>query len=92
MATPDVGLGPRLVQIRGEDPALVEWLRAPLAGALEERHNVYVVEVETVGRGAQVLVCIHGSRGRLPLLFQMDELEQGNVLRVVRDTVIRLGL
>lgn len=81
-----------MVQIRGGDLALVERLRVPLAGALEERRRVYVVEVDTIGRGAQVLVCIHGYRGRLPLLFQMTELEPGHVLRVVRETVIRLGL
>ena len=91
MATFD--FGPRLVQIRGADRGLVELLSAPLASALEERRIPYVVEVAMVGRGEQVLVCINGDRGRLPLLFQKEDLlEPSHVLLVVRDAVNQLGM
>jgi hypothetical protein len=92
MATTQVGFGPRLVQMRGEDPLLLERLRAPIEGALEARRQVYVVEVHALGRGGQVLVSITASEGRLPLLFDQDELEPAHVFQVVRDTVGRLGL
>jgi len=48
--------------------------------------------MDTVGATGQVLICISGSRGRLPLLFRRVELEPGHVTRVVRDGVVRLGL
>lgn len=92
MASHQVGFNPGLIRIRGEDPVLVERLRGPLAGALEARRQVYLVEVLAVGRVGEILVSINGSEGRLPLLFQKDELEPGHVLQVVRDTVARLGL
>jgi hypothetical protein len=83
---------PRMVQVRGEDSSLVELLSAPLAEALEERRNVYVVEVAAVGRGEQILVCINGNRGRLPLLFQKHDLKPSHVLLVVKDAVDQLGI
>jgi hypothetical protein len=91
MATLDAGR-PRIVQIRGENSALVELLREPVLGALEERRNVYVVEIAAVGRDGDVLVSIHGSRGRLPLLFHRDELAPAHVHELVKETVSRLGL
>lgn len=91
MATLDSG-PPRIVQIRGENRALVEQLSGPVAGALQDRHAVYVVEIALVGRDGDVLVSIHGSRGRLPLLFHRDELEPAHVHELVKETVSRLGL
>jgi hypothetical protein len=80
------------IRIWGEDKALVERLRAPLAGALEARRQLYLVEVLAVGRVGEILVSISGNEGRLPLLFQSDELDPAHVMQVVRDTVARLGL
>jgi hypothetical protein len=92
MATPDVVSSGRLVEIKGQNNVLVEQLKDPLSRALGECKNFYFVEIDTVGRVGQVLVSINGSRGRLPLLFQRDELEPGYVFRIVKDTVTRFGL
>lgn len=92
MASYQIGLSSGRIRVWGEDPALVERLRAPLAGALEGRRQLYVVEVLAVGRVGEILVSINGNEGRLPLLFQSDELDPAHVLRVVRDAVVRLGL
>jgi hypothetical protein len=92
LTTPDVVTKGRLVEIKGQSDALVEQLKDPLSRALGERRNFYFVEIDTVGRVGQVLVSINGSRGRLPLLFQRDELEPGYVFRIVKDTVNRFGL
>ena len=77
------------VQIDGEGQLLIERLREPLYRALGDRHALYSVRVDPVGRVGKVLVRIEGSKGRLPLLFGHDELEPGYVFRVVRDTVMR---
>ena len=92
MASYQIGLSSGRIRIWGEDPVLVERLRAPLASALEARRQLYVVEVLAVGRVGEILVSINGNEGRLPLLFQSDELEPAHVLQVVRDTVTKLGL
>jgi hypothetical protein len=92
MASYQNGLSSGRIRIWGEDPLLVERLRAPLAGALESRLQMYVVEVLAVGRVGEVLVSINGNEGRFPLLFQSNELEPAHVMQVVRDTVVRLGL
>jgi hypothetical protein len=91
MATLDAGR-PRIVQIRGENRTLVDQLREAVAGALEGRRTVYVVEIAAVGRDGEVLISIHGSRGRLPLLFHKDELAPAHVHELVKETVGRLGL
>jgi len=82
----------RDVQIDGENPLLVERLRDPLCRALGNRGTVYAVRIDTVGRVGEVLVSVNGSKGRLPLLFDEEELEPGYVFRVVSDTVSRFGL
>jgi hypothetical protein len=79
------------VQIDGENALVVDRLREPLRRALGNRRAPYRVQVETVGRGGEVLVTILGHRGRIPLLFAPDELEPGYVHGIVRDTVDRFG-
>jgi hypothetical protein len=88
MTVADAGL----LQIKGQDARLIALLCDPLTQALADRRSVYMIEVDTVGATGQVLICISGSRGRLPLLFRRVELEPGHVTRVVRDGVVRLGL
>ena len=90
MATAEVAA--RLVQVTGQNQLLVERLKDPLTRALGDRHSVYTVDVDTVGRVGQVLVSISGFRGRPPLFFQPEELEPGYVFRVVKDTVARFDL
>ncbi len=80
-----------LVQIDGENALVVDRLREPLSRALGNRRALYRVQVETAGRGGEVLVSILGHRGRIPLLFAPDELEPGYVHGIVRDTVDRFG-
>lgn len=87
MATAQVAA--RLLRITGQNQVLIDQLKDPLTRALGDRHSVYWVHVDTVGRVGQVLVSISGFRGRLPLFFQPEELEPGYVFRVVKDTVTR---
>jgi hypothetical protein len=86
MATAQVAA--RLLRITGQNQVLIDQLKDPLTRALGDRHSVYWVDVDTVGRVGQVLVS-SGFRGRLPLFFQPEELEPGYVFRVVKDTVTR---
>jgi hypothetical protein len=79
------------VEITGESAPLLDRLRDPLLRALGTRGRFYAVRVEPVGRVGEVLVSITGSRGRLPLLFNPDTLDAGDVFRIVSDTVDRFG-
>jgi hypothetical protein len=83
---------PSLVRVNGPSPSLVDQLQEPLRQALEGRARFYVVEIDTIGRVGEVLVSISSSRGRLPLLFNPEDLEPGYVHRIVSDTVARFGL
>lgn len=82
---------PRLVQVEGPNLLLVEGLREPLRRALADRGSPYRVYVDVIGRNDEVMVCITGSRGRLPLIFPGGALEPGHVFRVVRDAVDKMG-
>ncbi len=81
-----------LVRITGENARLVDRLREPLHRALDDRHGAYDVDVDSVGRVGEVLVSITGSRGHVPLFLGADELDEGYVCWVVRETVSRFGL
>lgn len=82
-----------LLRFEGEDSALMERLREPLRRALEERRTFYSVRIERIGRVGEVLVCITGSKGRLPLLLRgEEELEAAHVHSSVAATVDRFGL
>jgi hypothetical protein len=81
---------PRLLRIEG-DAALRERLEEPLRRALGDRRAFYHVRIDAVGRCGEVLICIVGTKGRLPLIFGQEELEPGYVVRVVRDTVEKFG-
>jgi hypothetical protein len=82
-----------LVQVEGQDAALIERLKDPLLRALGERRTVYLVRIEAVGRVGEVLVSITGSNGHLPLLLRgEEELDAGYVFRVVSGAVVRFGL
>jgi len=80
----------RLLRIEG-DGALLERLEEPLRRALGDRRAFYHVRIDSVGRCGEVLICIVGTKGRLPLIFGQEELEPGYVVRVVRDTVEKFG-
>jgi hypothetical protein len=69
------------------DAALLVRLREPLRRALSGRAAFYHVTVDWVGRCGEVMVSISGAKGRLPLLFDRQDLEPGYVSRVVRDAV-----
>ena len=60
--------------------------------ALADRHRFYAVHVEALGRMGEVLVTITGSRGRVPLILSPQDLEPGDVFRMVSDTVDKFGL
>jgi hypothetical protein len=47
--------------------------------------------VEALGRVGEVMVTITGSRGHLPLILSPQDLEPGDVFRMVSDTVDRFG-
>ena len=83
---------PRFVRVRGQSSWLVDQLQEPLRQALESRNRFYFVDIQSVGRVGEVLVSITSSRGRLPLLFDREDLEPGYVHRIVTDTVARFGL
>jgi hypothetical protein len=80
----------RLLRIEG-DVGLVERLEEPLRRALGDRRAFYEVRIDAVGRCGEVLICIVGAKGRLPLIFGQEELEPGYVVSVVRDTVDKFG-
>jgi len=79
--------GPKLIQLVGENPALVDRLREPLLQALSLRRSCYAVRVDAVGPMGEVLVSITGSQGRIPLLFGREELDAGHVSKVVEGAV-----
>ncbi len=81
--------GPRTVEISGE--GAIESIVEPLCRALGGRHRYYRVRVEPLGGVGEVLVSITGSRGRLPLILNPQDLEPGDVFRVVSDTMDRFG-
>jgi hypothetical protein len=76
-----------LVQVAGDDTALVESLREPLLRALMGRKRRYAVRVAAVGPMGEVLVSITSSHGHVPLLFGRGELEAAYVSRVVGGAV-----
>jgi hypothetical protein len=88
MATVDTD--PWLVRFGGSDTALVDRLKEPLTRALRQRHHVYMVGIDALHPGGDVLVSIHGARGCLPLLFRSRDLEAGHVFQVVTDTLGQL--
>jgi hypothetical protein len=79
----------RNIEISGD--GRFDGLVDPLCRALEDRHRFYRVHVEAVGRVGEVLVTITGSRGHLPLILSPQDLEPGDVFRMVSDTVDRFG-
>jgi hypothetical protein len=78
------------VEISGD--SALDCLRDPLCRALADRHRFYMVHVEALGRVGEVLITITGSRGRLPLILSPQDLEPGDVFRMVSDTVDKFGL
>ena len=86
MASPD---RPGHVEISGD--GTLDRLIDPLCRALGDRHRFYKVHVEGLGRVGEVLVTITGSRGHLPLILSPQNLEPGDVFRMVSDTVDRFG-
>ncbi len=81
----------RQVDISAENAALLDRLTDPLCRALDGRRRYYSVRVEPLGRVGEVLVTITGSKGRLPLIFSPEDLEPGDVFRIVSDTVDKYG-
>jgi hypothetical protein len=77
------------VEISGD--STLDRLIDPLCRALGDRQRSYTVHVEAVGRVGEVLVTITGSRGHLPLIFSPQDLEPGDLFRMVSDTVDRFG-
>jgi hypothetical protein len=71
--------------------ARVEQLGAWLLLALCSRGH-YSVSIDSLGRVGEVVISVTGSRGRLPLLFRLEELDQAYVLHVVVETLDRFGL
>jgi hypothetical protein len=70
----------------------LDGLKDPLCRALAGRRRFYRVRVEGMGRAGEVLVSITGSRGHLPLILSPQDLEPGDVFRVVCDTMDKFGL
>ena len=79
------------VEVSGDSTLLLYGLMDPLCRALGGRHRFYAVRVEALGRVGEVLITITGSRGRLPLILSPQDLEPGDVFRVVSDTVDKFG-
>jgi len=68
------------------------WLIDPVRRALGSRHHAYRVHIEPRGRAGQVLLVISGSTTRVPLILSPQDLEPGDVFRLVSDTMERFGL
>jgi len=79
----------KLIQVRGDNAALVDRLREPLRQALSGRERAYAVRVQAIGPMGEVIVSITGSQGHVPLLFGRRELESSHVTRVVEGAVAR---
>jgi hypothetical protein len=82
----------QVVKIGGDDQILVALLSEPLQRALSDRHSLYDVRIETVGRVGEVMVSIDGTNGHLPLLFRPEDMDAGYVCSVVKETVRRFDL
>jgi hypothetical protein len=80
----------RLLDISGDGS--LDRLVEPLCRALGGRRRFYSVRVESLGGVGEVLVAITGSRGHLPLILSPQDLEPGDVFRVVSDVLDRFGL
>ena len=80
------------VEVSGDNTLLHYGLTDPLCRALSGRQRFYAVRVEALGRVGEVLVTITGSKGRLPLILSPQDLEPGDVFRMVSDTVDKYGL
>jgi hypothetical protein len=78
------------VELSGD--CTIDGIVEPLCRALGGRRRFYKVHVEALGRVGEVLVSITGSRGHLPLILSPQDLEPGDVFRVVSDTMDRFGL
>jgi len=82
----------QLVQVGGDDGALVSRLKEPLRRALAGRQSFYAVRIDSVGRLGEVMVSIDGRNGHLPLLFRPEDVDAGYVCSVVKETVQRFDL
>jgi hypothetical protein len=91
MASRSVSSRAALIRITGDSRPLVEQLRGPLLHVLGGRQRAYSVRVESLGRVGEVMVCIEGSGGRLPLIFERG-VEPAYVGRVVSETMDRFGI
>ncbi len=80
----------RNLEITGD--RTLDGLKDPLCRALGGRQRFYRVRVEGMGRAGEVLVSITGSRGHLPLILSPQDLEPGDVFRMVCDTMDKFGL
>lgn len=80
------------VEVGGQSATLVALLRQPLLAALEGRGRFYRVQIEKIGRVGEVLLSVTSGRGRVPLIFEPDDLQPAYVARVVSETVARFGL
>ncbi len=79
------------VELSGDGLLLHYGVVNPVCRALARRGLPYSVQVEDLGRVGQIRVTITGSRGRLPLILSPQDLEPGDVFRVVSDTLDRFG-
>jgi hypothetical protein len=84
--------GRQVVEIDGDDQALVDRLAEPLRQALSDRHSFYAVHIDAMDRVGEVVVSIDSTRGHVPLLFRSEDLDPGYVRRVVQDTVRRFDI
>jgi hypothetical protein len=83
--------GPRWpIEIEG-DAGLVQGLGEALHRTLGDRQRCYRVRLEGVGRCGDVLVAVTSAEGRLPLLFDREDLEPAYVASVVRYNVERFA-
>jgi hypothetical protein len=81
---------PETVELSGD--STIDGIAEPLCRALGGRHRFYKVRVEALGGVGEVLVSITGSRGHLPLILSPQDLEPGDVFRMVSDTMDRFDL
>jgi hypothetical protein len=79
------------VEVSGDGTLFRHRLADPLCRALAGRQRFYTVHVEALGRVGEVLVTITSSKGRLPLILTPQDLEPGDVFRMVSDTVDKFG-
>ena len=84
--------GRQVVEVDGDDQALVARLTEPLRQALADRHSFYAVHIDAMDRVGEVMVSIDGTRGHVPLLFRSEDLDPGYVCRVVKETVCQYDI